>query len=68
MKYKEYHNLIIDMNKNRDIKVYATYRGRNVTIEERSELKQREGIGRKEKCFCGTGKKFKKCCINKEVA
>ena len=56
------------MNKNRDIKVYATYRGRNVTIEERSELKQREGIGRNDKCFCGTGKKFKKCCMNKEVA
>jgi len=23
-------------------------------------------IGRNEPCFCGSGKKFKKCCINKE--
>jgi hypothetical protein len=23
-------------------------------------------IGRNEKCFCGSGKKFKKCCINKQ--
>lgn len=22
-------------------------------------------IGRNEKCFCGSGKKFKYCCINK---
>ena len=23
-------------------------------------------IGRNEKCHCGSGKKFKKCCMNKE--
>ena len=65
MTNNEYHNLIIDMNKDRDIEVYTTYRGRNVTIEEWSELNQREGIGRNDKCICGSGKKFKKCCINK---
>ena len=64
MTNNEYHNLIIDMNKDRDIEVYTTYRGRNVTIEEWSELNQREGIGRNDKCICGSGKKFKKCCIN----
>ena len=67
MTNNEYHNLIIDMNKDRDIEVYTTYRGRNVTIEEWSELNQREGIGRNDKCICGSGKKFKKCCINKEL-
>jgi len=25
-------------------------------------------IGRNEPCHCGSGKKFKKCCINKELA
>ena len=65
MTHNEYHNLVMDMNKDRDIEVYTTYRGRNVTIEEWSELSQREGIGRNDKCFCGSGKKFKKCCINK---
>ena len=53
------------MNKERDIEVYTTYKGRNVTIGEWSKLNQREGIGRNDKCFCGSGKKFKKCCINK---
>ena len=65
MTNNEYHNLIIDMNKDQNIEVYTTYRGRNVTIEEWSELNQREGIGRNDKCICGSGKKFKKCCINK---
>jgi len=25
------------------------------------------GIGRNEKCPCGSGNKFKKCCIDKKV-
>lgn len=25
------------------------------------------GIGRNDPCYCGSGKKFKKCCLNKEV-
>ena len=65
MTHNEYHNLVMDMNKDRDIEVYTTYKGRNVTIEEWSKLNQREGISRNDKCFCGSGKKFKKCCINK---
>jgi len=24
-------------------------------------------IGRNEPCLCGSGKKYKKCCINKEL-
>jgi hypothetical protein len=24
-------------------------------------------IGRNDKCFCGSGKKFKKCCMNKQI-
>lgn len=23
-------------------------------------------IGRNEPCYCGSGKKYKKCCLNKE--
>jgi len=26
---------------------------------------QRKKIGRNEKCPCGSGKKYKKCCLNK---
>ena len=66
MRYSEYHNLIMEMNKGRDIPVYTTYKGRNVAIEEWADLNKRKGIGRNDKCFCGSGKKYKKCCINKE--
>ena len=31
----------------------------------RRELLQRKKIGRNEKCPCGSGKKYKKCCLNK---
>ena len=24
-------------------------------------------VGRNEPCICGSGKKFKKCCLNKEL-
>ena len=24
-------------------------------------------IGRNDPCLCGSGKKFKKCCLNKEI-
>ena len=42
--------------------------------ENLKKLKQaNQSIGtkrpkRNEPCICGSGKKFKKCCINKEVA
>ena len=26
-----------------------------------------KNLGRNDRCVCGSGKKFKKCCINKEV-
>jgi len=29
-------------------------------------FKQHKKIGRNEKCICGSGKKFKNCCIDKE--
>ena len=30
------------------------------------DFKKIELPGRNEECFCGSGKKFKKCCINLE--
>ena len=34
----------------------------NERIEKKSTLK---GLGRNNKCICGSGKKFKKCCWSK---
>jgi len=37
-------------------------------IENKSKVEpvtKRNKIGRNQKCFCGSGKKYKKCCINK---
>lgn len=30
-----------------------------------SPVKREDVIGRNEPCICGSGKKYKKCCINK---
>ena len=34
----------------------------NAFLPENREVK----VGRNESCPCGSGKKFKKCCLNKE--
>ena len=31
------------------------------------ENKDYKSVGRNQECFCGSGKKFKKCCINKKT-
>jgi len=36
-----------------------------VLKEEGHTLMQRIKVGRNEPCPCGSGKKFKKCCLNK---
>jgi len=28
---------------------------------------KRRKIGRNERCWCGSGKKFKRCCVDKQV-
>jgi hypothetical protein len=37
----------------------------NETTEGASEKIKIEKIGRNQLCFCGSGKKYKKCCLNK---
>lgn len=41
----------------------SSYRGDNISFEE--HLKEKPKIGRNEICNCGSGIKFKNCCINK---
>ena len=33
-------------------------------IDELNELKSKKKIGRNDKCECGSGKKYKQCCLN----
>ena len=33
--------------------------------EKRLHRQNSKGLGRNDKCYCGSNKKFKKCCLNK---
>tara|TARA_Y100000401_G_scaffold49674_1_gene38705 strand:+ start:33110 stop:33508 length:399 start_codon:yes stop_codon:yes gene_type:complete len=33
--------------------------------EQRLHRQNSKGLGRNDKCYCGSNKKFKKCCLNK---
>jgi len=33
--------------------------------QEILKLNKHKGIGRNSKCYCGSGKKYKKCCLPK---
>ena len=33
--------------------------------ERKAFFKKINQLGRNDKCFCGSNKKFKKCCLNK---
>src|SRR5262249_25898396 len=39
-------------------------------VQRRKEMKpmNRGGIGRNDPCFCGSGKKYKHCCIHRETS
>ena len=43
---------------------------RNLSPQKRAELEAtgHTKVGRNDPCPCGSGKKFKKCCLGKEVA
>jgi len=34
--------------------------------EKRLHRQNSKGLGRNDKCYCGSNKKFKKCCLNKK--
>jgi uncharacterized protein YchJ len=38
--------------------------GRKAEIVDTSEWKGAKDIGRNDECHCGSGKKYKKCCLN----
>lgn len=68
-KYKKIKNMIIyklDINKDK----YDREKCEKIAVEIaekrlKRELLNRKKIGRNDKCPCGSGKKYKKCCLNK---
>jgi len=34
-------------------------------LQAKKQIINKEKIGRNDQCFCGSGKKYKKCCLNK---
>lgn len=68
----EYLQLIMNLHNN--IPHYALYgyspnELMKIKIEKRKleENKKKEKIGRNDPCPCGSGKKYKKCCMNKVI-
>lgn len=37
----------------------------NIPHQQKSPIKKTKKISRNDKCFCNSGKKYKKCCISK---
>jgi NAD(P)-dependent dehydrogenase (short-subunit alcohol dehydrogenase family) len=52
-----------------DLKEYEDFKYYNLTKKEREAdiqpVRTEEKIGRNQPCLCGSGKKYKHCCINK---
>lgn len=44
------------------------YDPRAVNRKQKKKIDKRIQVGRNDPCFCGSGKKFKKCCINKKLS
>jgi len=55
----EMDELVQDLPKPQNLK------GKN-KINFTPELRQSKKVGRNEKCPCGSGKKYKKCCLKQE--
>lgn len=39
-----------------------------VTVSKTITLQKHQGVGRNDPCYCGSGKKYKKCCLTKDEA
>lgn len=60
MKHRMIHNMLKKSNGNNSL--YKTKWG-NARMVEKIEEGQKRKAGRNEPCPCGSGKKYKKCCL-----
>ena len=66
MTVEDYYQLIIDCLPNAAMEMYDFWlekRG-DPSIESNSKSANEVKVGRNEDCPCGSGKKFKKCCLH----
>ena len=57
------HKALIDKVRAKRIEQLKNQRKAILDAQRKDIIK----VGRDEPCICGSGKKFKKCCINKEL-
>lgn len=62
--YPSHHDLIHETTTSIEIPMMDIIEGWRVTYVSRP-VKTKPKIGRNEPCFCGSGKKYKKCCYRK---
>ena len=51
---------------NSRLHVVGTWQEKNLADSDHSDVKMRK-LGRNEPCYCGSGKKYKKCCLPKDM-
>lgn len=70
---KSYHRLALDCNGGRYYEKYPQEKRKahgtviNEGTEEEPYVRGNAKIGRNDPCPCGSGKKYKRCCMNKEL-
>ena len=41
-------------------------RNNDILASEENDMQMKQKIGRNDLCYCGSGKKYKKCCMKKD--
>ena len=61
MQYREWKDMNVENNKKKK------RLNKDEIMKNRPIRNNSEKIGRNSECFCGSGVKYKKCCLNKKV-
>jgi len=56
-----------DISRRRPRKKRRTVEGKGETVQKRTVRRDHPKVGRNEPCPCGSGKKYKKCCMGREL-
>ena len=66
MEQKELNDIDKELNEKVGFKVYQKKMSKTYEMNE-DGWRKKVKIGRNDKCSCGSGKKYKKCCLSLEV-
>ncbi len=62
---KKYHRAIVELYNKSPLWIYKGNTPKSAALSKVLPFVQTEKIGRNDPCPCGSGKKYKKCCMNK---